>query len=393
MMANTDKTAQFIASVLNSLLFFEEFVFAKNKFIPNGQSEVEFADAVVALDDVLIIMQIKERVGAGDADAERKWFEKKVIGSATKQVRDTLQYFGSYDDISIANERGRKFNLAAKGYSEVLKIVVYRGSANLPDDCKLRKFHRSETVGFIHVIEAEDYLEMARVLRVPEDMIRYLRYRELMITKFPDQCRALPEASMLGGYVGDGDDSPPRFNSYENLHRMVLDEETWDISECLRTLRDNTSHPAYENDYYEILQEFIRLPRSAWRDFKVRLQKCIEKVQADEFAQPYRMACPARDIGFMFLPITSDFLRGDKDEEAKINGLITFTQLHKFDQRLRKCIGILVSKKGEFFDVQWCKIVEDWVDDAELRARLDADSPFRPVSEQEQFSYFLHNSL
>ena len=71
---------------MHNLLFLEEFVFARNKFLPPSASELELADAVVMLGDVLIIYQIKERslVQAGDVAAEQKWFKSKVLANATK---------------------------------------------------------------------------------------------------------------------------------------------------------------------------------------------------------------------------------------------------------------------------------------------------------------------
>lgn len=70
----------FIGKKLHSLLFLEEFVFSRNKFSPPSPSELEFADAVVMLGNVLFICQIKERSAeqSGDEDAERRWFQSKV---------------------------------------------------------------------------------------------------------------------------------------------------------------------------------------------------------------------------------------------------------------------------------------------------------------------------
>ena len=45
----------FISQRLHNLLFIEEFVFARNKFTPPASSELELADAVVMIGDVLII--------------------------------------------------------------------------------------------------------------------------------------------------------------------------------------------------------------------------------------------------------------------------------------------------------------------------------------------------
>src|SRR5271156_6606742 len=96
----------FISQELHNLLFLEEFVFSRNKFTPPASSELELADAVVLLGDVLLIFQIKERLvdRRASVSAEQKWFKKKVLGEATKQVRDTLNYLQAYSEILIPNE-------------------------------------------------------------------------------------------------------------------------------------------------------------------------------------------------------------------------------------------------------------------------------------------------
>jgi hypothetical protein len=384
-------TQEFISEVLHSLLFFEEFSFARNKFCPPGRSEVEFADAVVLLDDVLLVFQIKERVATSSSTpvGEQNWFRKKVVRDATKQIRDTLGYLESCRPILIENEQGRQFDISSQQYNEVIKIVIYRSAGNLPAACRHQKFYSSSTAGFIHIFEASDYLEMARTLRVPEDVIRYLRYREDSIVRFGAACRDLPEASMVGSFVGGEDEQAPRYESYLSLHKMLPDEETWDISSYLRSLRDHTSHPAYNDDYYAILREFSRFPRSFWREFKKRLLLCIDNVANDKFALPYRIAFPDRSVGIMLFSPDSSMTARPEWQSAKIQGLINFTELHKFDQRLRKCIGVQVAKDGDYFDIQWCMTDHEWKDDIELRKKLELDSPFRPVREAEQFSYLL----
>lgn len=390
-MTVNQSTEDFVSQVLHSLIFFEEFAFAKSRFSPPGETERELADALVLLDDVLLVVQIKERSEPDvvDSESEQKWFDKKVVRAATKQIRDTMSYLESNESILIYNERGRQFDIASSRSREVIKLVIHRASPKLPSADKNKKHHMSDSVGFIHIFGAEDYLEMARVLRVPEDVIRYLRYRETMIDKYGHACRDLPEASMVGGYVGDGDDQPPVFDSYQNLHQMIDDEQSWDIASYLRTLRDHTSDPEYDDDYYTIFREFVRLPRSFWREFKTRLLKCIENVNADKFELPYRIAEPSRSLGIVFFSADSSFTRRPEWNTAKTKGLINFTELHKFDQKLQKCIGVQVAKEGSYFDIQWCLIDRPWEDDSDLRQRLDNNFPFRAVHDAEVFSYFL----
>lgn len=242
-----------IARDLHNLLYLAEFTFASNKFSPVGSSEVELADAVVALDDTLLVLQIKERSAAhaGNADAERLWFKKKILKDAKNQIRDTVRFLVSHDSIEIANEPGRMFNLSSSRYSSVVKIIVHHSSRELPDDCKCVRFCSSKEAGFIHIVSYGDYVQLSRFLRVPEEIIRYFGYRQQVLTEFVGQCGMLPEASIVGGFVGD--EARPAFESYRNLHRTIDDEESWNLIPLLDGLHDHQTLEAYNDDYYRIL--------------------------------------------------------------------------------------------------------------------------------------------
>src|SRR3546814_20610826 len=81
---------------LNSLAFWREFTFAETKFAPRPGQELELADNIVWLGDFAFILQLKERDGGTRYHAaERAWFRNKVLGKATRQVRDTLRFMRS----------------------------------------------------------------------------------------------------------------------------------------------------------------------------------------------------------------------------------------------------------------------------------------------------------
>src|SRR5438105_1983864 len=97
---------QRIAAIARTI-FLPEFSFAANRFQVEKDGEVELADHVVWVDDLLIAIQMKER----QADLhEGNWFENKVK-KATKQVRDTLSFLSKYDAIVLENQRGHRFRL------------------------------------------------------------------------------------------------------------------------------------------------------------------------------------------------------------------------------------------------------------------------------------------
>jgi hypothetical protein len=72
---------------LNELYFFREFTFSKNTFRPTANAELELADNIVWLDQILLIYQLKERnaAAASTPDAEQRWFKQKVLGKANRQ--------------------------------------------------------------------------------------------------------------------------------------------------------------------------------------------------------------------------------------------------------------------------------------------------------------------
>jgi hypothetical protein len=150
-------------AALNEWHFFREFTYSKMTFSPVPSQEAELADSVIWLDDFLAIYQLKERntKGTTTADAERRWFENKVLGKATRQIRETLNYLNDVANIEIRNHRGHTFSLDFQKIRQLYKLVVYLpdSSGLLPVECQKIKHYRSQTAGFIHVISAQDYLE------------------------------------------------------------------------------------------------------------------------------------------------------------------------------------------------------------------------------------------
>jgi hypothetical protein len=380
----------FISKELHSLLFLEEFVFARNKFNPTASSEVELADAVVLLGDVLLIYQIKERslADAGDTDAERRWFESKVCRKATKQIRNTLHYLQKYPKIDIPNQRGHTFNLAASAATDIIKIVVYMPSRNLPKDCRLIRHHLSTTAGFIHIIDARDYLEVSRTLRVPEEVIRYFKYREAVHRHVNSPNDELSEPVVAGHFIGGDPDKPPTVHSAQYLHQLVQDDDKWDLAPLLRGLHDHLSEPTVSDDYYQIILEFMKLPRSMWRKIKERILLSIEKVRKDEFALPYRLSAPYTDCGFVFIPVKSSYTTRPEWKSIRVGVLEQLTRAHKYDQRLSKCVGIMVAKDdGQHLFLGWCMVSHPWHEDAEIQRALTDSFPFRPVKQAEVYGY------
>lgn len=197
----------------------------------------------------------------------------------------------------------------------------------------------------------------------------------------------MPEPAIAGHFIGGNLDIPPSTDSAKHLHRLVQDEEEWDLAPILRGMHDHLSIPEFDDEYYDILIEFAKLPRSMWREVKKRILLCIEKVTKDEFARPYRITIPHTGCGFVFIPVESELAAKPEWPTIRLRALQNFTHAHKYDQRLSKCIGFLVAKVGKIFDILWCQIDYEWVEDVEFQRTLDENFPFRPVKGAEVHGY------
>jgi hypothetical protein len=374
-------------SELNENIFFREFSFAKNKFSPAQQSELEFADHVIWLDELLITFQLKERepTGTHTKHTEIKWFEKKVVGKATKQIRDTLKYFKAYDEINITNERGHVFNVSAAKTKVRINVVSYAPHELLPKRCRRKKFHLSSTAGFIHLIPAYDWLGICHSLTTPAEIAEYLAFRQAISQKHQGKVNLLPEQALVGQFLYGTLDTEPDRSFTKYLQLLLPAQHEFDMSHILARFGDrivktiNISSAqgfAEEYRYYQVLKELAKLNRNELREVKTRFDLCIKKCKANEFAPPYRITVPRTGCGFVFIVITKD------RATTTVNALQNFTYAHKYDHKLNKCIGISFANDGEYYDVGWCLLEEPWTFDAEMEQKLKEHYPFLEVTEE-----------
>jgi hypothetical protein len=371
---------------LNEHFFFREFTYSKNTFRPKPTAEVELADSILWLDDVVVAFQLKERnlAGVTTAQKETRWFERKILTRGTRQIRDTLTYLRSHEEIELENHRGHSFRLKSHKITTIHKVICYLANDKLPDKCGSRKFYRSGTAGIIHLIQAKDYFGIVRTLLTPPELSEYLSFREELIEKWGDKVNSVPEPALVGHYLrGDVDTSPNiDFLYYLAVLEHKIDE--WDMSGIIKQFPDRVTTGNEPTDYYSIVTELAKLKRNELREFKKRFQLSMEKCRSDRFAQPYRFASPRTDCGFLFIPLEKNLL------DQRQRGLKNLTYGCKYDLKLSKCIGVsFAPEEGGWYSVEWCYMEFPWKFDAETEERLRLNNPFRDVrtTELERYTY------
>lgn len=365
-----------IASI-NRAYFFREFTYSNTTFSPPLQSEVELADSLIWIEDELVIFQLKERENQEDTteEQEARWFERKVLGKATKQVRDTLKYIDEHDNITLENHRSHQFTVESSVISNIHKLVVFRPDPALSDSLVNKKYHESRTAGIIHMIPADDYVGIIQTLITPAEVMDYLSYRKSLITRWGEHLNSLPEQALVGHYIGGEKNERPELTHTRYLEEINENVAEWDITGIMHLYADRITDAGEQpTDYYKIVVNLARLSRNDLKFFKERYGLSKEKAMANEFVQPYRFACPELDIGFVFIPLTSEHIPNQR------NALTNLTTAHKYDQRLTRCIGMTFSKYDqEQYDVGWCLMDEPWQYDEEIESFLNESYPFREV--------------
>ena len=369
-----------LTAELNKSVFYREFSFSQNEFMAVSPSEAkEFADHVVWIDDLLMVYQLKQREAGDEADeeAERRWLQKKVLGDATRQVRDTLRFLEEHPVINIRNERGHTLNVNNAKVKHIVKLVLYQPGPSLPEDCLAVKHHVSKTAGFMHVLPWNDYLRVCHTLVTPAEVAEYFAFRQHVLGKWPPN-DVRSEVALVGQYLaGDGEARPSEDYS-ELVHRLRNNLPEFDISFLLDGIADRiewqegTSSPV---DYYAIIAEFAKLNRLELGEVKKRLTLCVEAVREDRFMAPTRIISTATLCGFAFIPVERALLAAG----GRGKGLTNLTLIAKYEQRLHRHIGVSIAKEASDWLLDFCFIDFPWQPDEAMERVVRDQNPFRPL--------------
>ncbi|MER9657739.1 hypothetical protein NKJ26_30665 [Mesorhizobium sp. M0152] len=366
---------------LNATTFWKEFTFSETRFFPRPKQQVELADGIVKIGSLALVFQLKERTEeTSNPEAERQWFRRKVLRKATNQIKDSVRYLAEHEEIRLTNARGHEIAVKRADLQDVKKIVVFLPGRSLPADCWGTKFHASATAGFIHIVAAHDYLGILDKLRVPDDVRLYFEYRETVLPQLRKAGVVVEEPDIMVAFLSEMDLPEPR--SIEKLRAFVQDLGAFDISYIMRDLQGHIVNPERSTDYYRIMEEFASVPRSIWREFKSRLVISLEASKAGTPRRPFRFAFPTTDCTFMVASMDPDWpVIGEDGIRMRTNAVEMFTQAAKYDLKTRIGIGLLISKDGDHFLLDWCLIDEPWSANAKLEDLLSTPL-FGPAGER-----------
>ena len=379
-----EKTEKDIIELHNNH-FFKEFTFGKNKFIGHSKGqELEFADNVVWIDEFFLIFQIKDRNTQKENNSQN-WFKSKILRRAVKQIKKTISYLNEFDEILIENERGVLHDIAKAKSQNPLKLIVYNPGNNFDRKLRNRKSYLSTKVGHIHLIHIEDYNQICEALITPYEIQEYLNFRELLIKRNGEEINSLPEHYILKHYFIDHTNRNINLDYAKRELNLIFNIAEFDISSIIQDFNKRVLLTSDKNDYYFIIKELAKLNRFDLKHFKKRLSLTLNKSKQQEFDIPYRMVSSESNCGFVFIP-----LEFERKENAKI-ALKNFTNIHMYDQKLDKAIGMLsyFDPDEKYYDVYWQYIDQKWTEDKEYEKIIYENFPLRKVKSKLDYRYFI----
>ncbi|MBY2940932.1 hypothetical protein HF264_14615 [Rhizobium leguminosarum] len=373
---------QFIAH-RNGITFWKEFTFTQLKFrVPAG--EAELADNVVWFGETALIIQMKEReVATDDPEIERKWFDNKVMKAAVRQIKDSLRFLDENGSIPVANVRGQELAISQTDLKDIRKIIVYKPGTALPVACRQTQFYISQTAGFAHIIDQASYGRVLEILVAPEEIRRYMEYRERALTLLEMERTHVAEDDLLAAYAMEEVPTP---QSHRALKRLVENAEQWNLSRLLGDLADHIENPDVGQDYSRILIEFAKLPRAGWYAAKERINHVARGAANGEFVQPYRFYFEGSDCSFVFTPIHPNIDSATNRDQR--GGYLEFvTEAGKYLARAGRGVGVQVTRSGDDVLIDWCLVDKPWKHDENME--IAAKSLFRPVREKRVDGFLL----
>ncbi len=340
---------------------------------------------MIQLEDLVMVFQMKERrtPPSTDVEAERKWFKTTVLKEASGEIQIKMKYLRECPP-AIANDRGRVIAFpTVLDAGSIFKVIVFKGSDELPLECSAHRFHESRTGGFMHMIAADDWMRIMHLLITPREIANYLGFREGICRRQPKLAREVSEKALVGQFLFGEPDADPAPNFEVGVDALRDQSPDFDMLGCLELFPDRITQDAPDGfftppdmvgagtDYYEIIKEVARLPRTDLAEFKTRFQ--LTRQRAGEYYNPpFTRMVSSTGVGFVLAPVPEGL------EANALNGLMNFVSAHMYEQKLRRCIGAAFVREGKSRFISWALLDQEWRPNPDIDAYL-IKNPMPPL--------------
>ena len=265
-----------LASIINNNVYLREFTFSETRIKTEENLEIEIADNIVWIDDILLLIQVKTRGGRHSIEANSKWFRNKILKKAKNQIRDTLTIISEGSNITLENNRGVRIELRDLPIGKHKSIILYSLEGELDLELYGVKFIESSTAGLVHVFDIEIYGLLCSYLMTPIEINDYLGFREDVLENFRPDISIIPEKTILGLFFS-GEDTNVITDKYDRfVDELDEDYNDYNLNDLLLPYFDRLILNKNDTDYLFIIKEIMKLNRFGRKEFKLRYERMID---------------------------------------------------------------------------------------------------------------------
>lgn len=260
-------------------IFFKEILYTDLHYTPEGEnSEVELADLIVYLGDILLAVQLKERNpgdNSGILEIEKRWLAKKGK-KAKEQIKATIAQIRSGKLTELKNNRKQRI-LIDKDV-EIVPLIVFKNDVLYEYDHILKK-HNEKGMD-VNCISMSDFEEICKVIVSPIEIIDYLFWRENMYLKSGkiDTFIFMDDDSFSIANMEDKETLPLSYLHQKYGLDVAQDDNGYMqiFSDYLHVLAEHVVVESERNAYYDILLFLAHLDRNEIKAFVERIQRAAE---------------------------------------------------------------------------------------------------------------------
>ncbi|PKH50996.1 hypothetical protein CXF68_10000 [Tenacibaculum sp. Bg11-29] len=369
-MKKNQNISEQLVTEINSQVFFKEFTFSKNDFYPKDGKK-ELADNILVLDNLLFIIQVKERNIEEAKKSTNDWFKNKILSVAKKQIKNTSNYLKKYDIIPIINCKGQTIDVSKIQIQDINNLIIYKCDAELKEEYKNLKFYESKTNGFIHIFNITDYSNICKLLITPSELDEYLKFRIKIYSKHNDFIKHCEEEYIIAHFINSDNTDLINPTFILNMSKFDIDLSSFFINNFMEYFHHKIriTEQKKSNDYHVLITEIAKLKRYELPAFKERYLSMIDLAKKNEFSMPLRFYNIRTDCAFIFLPLSKDLAF---NWEKALNN---FTEVYKYKRKATKAIGVVCFKQDDFIDINWTMFKKKWEFNEELEqlVKLETD--------------------
>ena len=164
--------SEIITLIESSKIFLPSFCYMGIK-VKQDKQEKELCDCLIEFKNCYVIIQVKERSNNSNSNNEDSWYEKKILKNARSQIKDTIDFLHD-DNCKFFINKGE---IILDRRKKILPIIIF-------DNDRLNDYKRviySNGIDRkINIFSINDFKIMLDAIKIPYDIIGYLKFREVL---------------------------------------------------------------------------------------------------------------------------------------------------------------------------------------------------------------------